>query len=169
MDLKLRGKNAIVTGGSRGIGRSIALRLAEEGCNVAICGRTPEDLQNTSQLLRGHNVLTVAAVADVSRPGEVDRFITEAAAALGGIDYLVANAGGSVGGGLLEATTEDWIRTFDLNLLHAVSAIRAAVPHMRSRGGGSALFVASISAGSRYIAAPSMRRPRRPRSISLAC
>src|SRR6202030_2674684 len=63
----------------------------------------------------------------------------------GGIDLLVDNAGGSVGGGLLEATPEDWVRTFELNLLHAVSAVRAAAPHMQSRGGGSALLVASIS------------------------
>ena len=145
MDLKLRGKNAIITGGSRGIGRSIALRLAEEGCNVAICARTPEDLQSTAELLRGHNVVTLAVVADISRRGDVERFVAEAAVALGGVDLLVANAGGSVGGGLLDAAPEDWIRTFELNLLHAVSALRAAAPHMQSRGGGSALLVASIS------------------------
>ena len=145
MDLRLGGKSAIITGGSRGIGRSIALRLAEEGCKVAICARTPKDLHDTAELLRARNTLTLAVVADVSRREEVDRFIAEAAAALGGVDLLVANAGGSVGGGLLEATPEDWVRTLELNLLHAVSAVRAAAPHMQSRGGGSALLVASIS------------------------
>lgn len=145
MDLRLHGKNAIVTGGSRGIGRSIALRLSEEGCNVAICARTEKDLQSTAELVRACGRTALVVVADVSRRGEVERFVGEAASALGGVDLLVANVGGSAGHGFLEATPEDWVRTFDLNLFHAVSAMRAVVPHMQARGGGSALVVSSIS------------------------
>lgn len=145
MDLQLRGKNAIVTGASRGIGRGIALRLAEEGCNVAICARTPEALMRTADELRAHNTRIQAVIADVSRPEEAERFVAEAAASLGAVDMLVANVGGSAGGGILEATAADWLRTFELNLFHAVSVLRAAVPFMQRRGGGSALLVSSIS------------------------
>ncbi len=69
----------------------------------------------------------------------------EAAGTLGGVDMVVANVGGSSGRGLLESTAEDWVRTFDLNLFHAVRLIRSAVPHMQARGGGSAVTIASIS------------------------
>jgi 3-oxoacyl-[acyl-carrier protein] reductase len=145
VDLGLRDKVALVTGGSRGIGRTAALRLAQEGCGVAICGRTAETLEQTAAELRGLGGQVHTVAADVTAPGEVERFVDESAAALGGVDLLVANVGGSAGGALLESTPEDWLRTFELNLFHAVRAIRAAVPHMRERGGGSAVTIASIS------------------------
>ena len=145
MDLGLRGKVAAVTGGSRGLGRAIALRLAAEGCAVAICARSEAALETAAEVLRGHGGAVHAAVADVTQAGAVERFVDESAAALGGLDLLVANVGGSAGEGLLESTPEDWLRTFDLNLFHAVRAVRAAAPHMVRRGGGSAAIVASIS------------------------
>ncbi len=145
MDLRLAGKIGLVTGGSRGIGRAIALHLAQEGACVGICGRDLESLNRTLEELSGQGATAHAVVADVTLPGEVERFIEESANALGGTDLLVANVGGSAGRGLLESTPEDWARTFDLNLFHAVRAIRAAVPHMQARGGGSAVSIASIS------------------------
>jgi 3-oxoacyl-[acyl-carrier protein] reductase len=145
VDLGLNGKVGLVTGGSRGIGRAIALRLAAEGCSVSICGRTPDTIDRTLGELRAHGVRIHGMVADVTQPGAVERFVDEGAAALGGVDVLVANVGGSTGLGLLESTPEDWARTFELNLFHAVRAIRAAVPHMERRGGGSAVSIASIS------------------------
>lgn len=145
MDLGLNGKIGLVTGGSRGIGRAIALRLAAEGAAVSICGRAAETIERTLDELRDLGVPAHGVVADVTQPGEVERFVDESAAALGGVDLLVANAGGSAGLGLLDSTAEDWARTFELNLFHAVRAIRAAVPHMARRGGGSAVSIASIS------------------------
>jgi 3-oxoacyl-[acyl-carrier protein] reductase len=145
LDLELAGKIGLVTGGSRGIGRAIALRLAKEGVQVGICGRTPDTLESVLAELREAGARAHGVVADVTSPGEVERFVDEAAAALGGLDLLVANVGGSSGGGLLASTPEDWTRTFDMNLFHAVRAIRAAVPHFQARGGGSAVSISSIS------------------------
>jgi NAD(P)-dependent dehydrogenase (short-subunit alcohol dehydrogenase family) len=145
LDLGLAGKIAVVTGASRGIGRSIALRLAAEGAHVGICGRTPETIERTLTELRAQNVRAHAVVADVTQPGEVERFVDEVAAEMGGVDLAVANVGGSSGAELLMSSTEDWAKTFELNLFHAVRTIRASVPHMQSRGGGSAISIASIS------------------------
>ena len=145
MDLGLTRKVGLVTGGSRGIGRSIALRLAAEGVKVSICGRTPETMDHTLAELRALGVAAHGVVADVTCSGEVERFVDESATALGGVDLLVANVGGSAGQELLASTPEDWARTFELNLFHAVRAIRAAVPHMQRRGGGSVVSIASIS------------------------
>jgi 3-oxoacyl-[acyl-carrier protein] reductase len=145
LDLGLAGKIGLVTGGSRGIGRATALRLASEGVHVGICGRGAETLDSTLAELRALGVRAHGVVADVTSPGEVERFVDEAVAHLGGADLLVANVGGSAGKGLLESTPDDWTRTFDLNLFHAVRAIRAVVPHMPATGGGSAISIASIS------------------------
>ena len=145
MDLGLEGKVGLVTGGSRGIGRAIALSLATEGVRVGICGRTEETIQRTVTELRALNVAAHGVMADVTCPGEVERFVEDSAAELGGVDLLVANVGGSAGQELLASTPEDWTHTFELNLFHAVRAIRAAVPYMIRRGGGSVVSIASIS------------------------
>jgi 3-oxoacyl-[acyl-carrier protein] reductase len=116
-----------------------------EGCNVSICGRTEETIAATRTELERYGVKIHGVAADVTAPGEVERFVEESAAALGGVDHIVANVGGASGQGLLDSTPEDWARTFELNLFHAVRAIRAAVPHMVKRGGGSAVTISSIS------------------------
>ena len=128
-----------------------ALRLAEEGCKVAVCARGEEGVKAAVEELRAASGAPTSErrvfglALDVTAAGEVERLVEESAAALGGVDLLVANVGGSAGGELMESTPEDWVRTFDLNLFHAVRALRAAVPHMRARGGGSAVVISSIS------------------------
>ena len=145
MDLELKGKVALVTGGSRGIGRATALRFAAEGCSVGICARGEEGLQKALAELEPSGVPTFGLAADVSAPGEARRFVDQAADALGGLDILVNNVGGSSGRVFEESSDEDWQKTFDINLFHAVRATRAALPHFRKRGGGSVVTIASIS------------------------
>src|SRR3954468_24778615 len=112
MDLGLSGKVALVTGGSRGIGREIARRLALAGCDVSICGRTQDTLDRTRAELEPHGVRVHTILADVTEKGEVERFVDESAAALGRVDHVVANVGGAAGQTLLETTQDDWVRTF---------------------------------------------------------
>ena len=140
MDLGLSGKAAFVTGGSAGIGYGIARALIEEGASVAICGRDPQRLARASEELGAYGV-----EADVTDPQRLGAAVDEAAGRLGGLDLLVANAGGSQGGDLLVSTPEDWAATYALNVLHAAHAVRCAVPHFDARGGGSVLIVSSIT------------------------
>ncbi|HLI69763.1 MAG TPA: SDR family oxidoreductase [Ktedonobacteraceae bacterium] len=145
MDLGLQGKVVLVTGGSRGIGRAIAVQCAAEGADVAICARTEDDLASTLDSLRDQGRRVFGQIADVTKSDEVTRFFQESAEALGGIDILIANVGGAQGKGLLGSTDEEWTRTFDLNVLHAVRTSRAVVPYMQRRGGGSIVIISSIS------------------------
>jgi 3-oxoacyl-[acyl-carrier protein] reductase len=146
VDLQLAGKSALVTGGSRGIGRAVALRLAGEGCSVAICARGREDLNRTVEELRDSGARACGVLADVGQDGEVERFVAEAAAELGGVDLLVANVGSSAGERrFLASTPADWRQTFELNVGYTARAIRACVPHMQQAGDGSVIIIASIS------------------------
>jgi 3-oxoacyl-[acyl-carrier protein] reductase len=136
MDLGLAGRRAFVTGGSHGIGLAIARTLADEGAAVLICGRDADRLARTG---------LPAVQADVTNAADLGRAVDLAADQLGGLDLLVANAGGSVGGNLLASTPEDWVATFAINVLHAAHAIRCAVPYFEASGGGTALIIASIT------------------------
>ena len=146
MDLNLTNKVALITGGSRGIGRATALRFAAEGCNIAFCARGQAGIDKTLEEIRAHGVEAFGLALDVAEPGETERFVNAAADALGGVDILVNNVGGTAGSReLLTSTDADWQQTFDLNLFHAVRASRAAVPHMKKRDGGSIVTISSIS------------------------
>lgn len=112
---------------------------------MSLCARDKAGLDRTVDELSAGGARVHGVVADVTAPGAVEHFIDETASIFGEIHHLVANVGGTVGPGFFEATPEDWARTFDVNTLHAVRAIRAAVPHMTRPEGCSIVIVASIS------------------------
>jgi 3-oxoacyl-[acyl-carrier protein] reductase len=145
MDLQLREKVALITGGSRGIGLRTARLLAEEGSHIAICGREGDTLTAAAEELRQKGARVAAIQGDVTVASEAAQIVEQCVAELGGIDVLINNVGGSTGGRLLEATDEDWIRTFELNVFQIVRMTRLSVPHMRQRGGGAIVNIASIS------------------------
>jgi 3-oxoacyl-[acyl-carrier protein] reductase len=145
MDLGLRGARALVTGGSRGIGFAVADALAAEGAAVGLVARGVDGLASAAQRLARHGVPVATAVADVTDTPALDRAVEDTADALGGLDYLVANAGGTVGGNLATSGPGDFTATFALNAGHAAELIRAALPHLRAAGGGAAVIISSIT------------------------
>jgi 3-oxoacyl-[acyl-carrier protein] reductase len=146
MDLQLDGLRAVVTGGTRGIGRGIVQRLGEEGCAVALCARDDEAVATTVAELREAGATAFGAAADVTDDLALEQFVARAAHELGGIDLLVANAGGTAGSAAFgESTGDDWRATFDLNAVHAAVLVRAALPHLRRSPVASVVVVASIS------------------------
>jgi len=141
MDLQLEGRNCVVIGGSRGIGRAIALGLAAEGANVAICARSEEPLRETEAALREQGVRTYADACDAGDPQALAAFLDNAREALGSVDVLVHNASALAVGPDLVA----WKASLEVDLMAAVHACERVVPWMAEAGGGSILFVSSIS------------------------
>jgi 3-oxoacyl-[acyl-carrier protein] reductase len=147
MDLQLTNKIAIVTGSSRGLGFASAMALAEEGAAVTICGRGVERLDEAREAIvrtTGRADAVLAVPCDVASQEGPAELIAAAAARFGGVDILVNNVGLGKGAGLLDTPDGVWQEAFDQTLYPALRASRAAVPHMRARGGGVILFIASI-------------------------
>jgi 3-oxoacyl-[acyl-carrier protein] reductase len=145
MDLELEGKVAVITGGSRGLGYGIASALAREGCEISICARGEDDLREAAQTLqREHGREILALPLDVTEPDAGERLVAAAEERFGGVDILIANAGGNRRKPFAETTDEDWAHILDLNLRHAERASRATIPRMRKRGGGAIVFISSI-------------------------
>jgi 3-oxoacyl-[acyl-carrier protein] reductase len=144
VDLGLAGKIALVTGGSRGIGRSIALGFAEEGCRVAVCARGAEALETTAVELRERTAEALTVSADVTDEAGQDLVLDETLNAFGGIDILVNNVGGGGAPTFMETTDDQWRAAADLTLWPAVRLSRLAVPHMQQRGGGAIIMISSI-------------------------
>jgi len=143
MDLGLRGKRALITGGSRGIGFAVAQALAAEGATVGLIARDPEGLAAAAARLNGGQ--TPTATADVTDTRALNQAVDDIAAALGGLDVLVANAGGTVGrGNLTSAGDDEFTATFALNAGHAAELIRAGLKHLRDSG-GAVVIVSSIT------------------------
>ena len=136
MDLGLKGKVAAVTGGTEGIGRATALRLAQEGANVAICGRRADVLEQAAADLRKTGVEVVSVPADVSKTADIERFMDAIIKRFGRIDVLVNNAGTSQRGKFLEVDDAMWKSDIELKVFGAIRCSRLAIPHMKKQGGG---------------------------------
>jgi 3-oxoacyl-[acyl-carrier protein] reductase len=145
MDLNLSGKSVLVTGASRGIGRSIAEQFAAEGSNVALIARGTKDLESAAQAISRYGTKVISFAADVLDPDFPARVIDFVAAKLEGVDIVIANAGASSGGGLLESNRSDWIGTYGINVVHPIELLKAALPSLKLSSHPSAVFVASIS------------------------
>lgn len=142
MDLGLSGKNALVTGGSMGIGKACARLFAEEGCNVAITARTKEVLESTAkELEEATGARILALTGDMSVQQDVERVTADAIEELGGIDVLVTCAGSSPGGLMEDLTDDQWYSSLNLKFMGYVRSMRAVLPHMRKRGSGSIVLV----------------------------
>jgi 3-oxoacyl-[acyl-carrier protein] reductase len=137
MDLGLKGKVALVTGGSKGIGKAVARGLAEEGAKVAICARTKHELDAAVGDLSkttGGEVFSVAG--DLTREADVKKIVEATMGRFGRIDILVNNAGAAPGGLLLDLKEEDWQAALQLKFMGYVRCMTAVIPHMLKQGGG---------------------------------
>ena len=146
MSLGLEGRKAIVTGGSKGLGRAIAEGLVKAGCDVAICARDGEEVARAGKELEEHGTTVSAQVADVTDPAQVTDFIARAAEVLGGIDVLVNNAGRARPGTFATLTDQDWREDLDVKLFSMIRCSREVLPHMRSRGGGRIININAVHA-----------------------
>ncbi len=147
MDLGLRNKIALVTGGSVGIGLAVARELAAEGVKVVICARGGERArQEAAHIAAQYGVEALGLQADVTHPGDIDHLIQTVQASFGGLDILISNAGTGSEETILSATDERWQYYWDLHVMAAVRLSRGFAPLMKTRGGGVILNNASICA-----------------------
>ena len=146
MDLELSGKTAIVSAGSKGLGKAIALGLAMEGARVAICSRSPDNLSQAAQEIQAKAGSEVLAVpVDVLKPDAIPNFVDTVVQRQGKIDILVNNAGGPPMGTFADFEDEDWENAFNLTFMSVVRFVRAVLPHMRKTDGGRIINVTSTS------------------------
>lgn len=141
MDLGLKGLRAIVTGGTKGIGRAIADTLAAEGADIAICARSSAGIETAVHSLRAKDVAAYGATVDVADGAALRAFVAKAAEELGGIDIVVANVSAlSIG-----QEEESWRKTFDTDMLGTVNLIDAAMPYLEASSKAAIVTISSVS------------------------
>jgi 3-oxoacyl-[acyl-carrier protein] reductase len=146
MDLGLSGKVGIVAAASKGLGKAVAFRLSQEGMRVAICARDEQTLHATAQQIRARTHNEVLAIrADVTRYDDIKNLVAQTVKSFGGVDVLVTNAGGPPPGNFFAFEDSAWEQAFQLTLMSVVRLCREAIPHMRQRGGGRIINIASVS------------------------
>ena len=146
MDLGLKGKVAVITGGSDGIGRATALILAREGAKVAICARGQDKLDATAAQIRKEGGDVLAVAADMFKPEDIQRFFDAVIKQFGGVDILVNNAGTSRRGNFMEIDDQTWRDDIELKVFGAIRCTRQVIPHMKKRGGGRIINITISSA-----------------------
>jgi len=141
MDLGLKAKNVLVTGGSKGIGLAVAELFADEGANVAICARNADEVAKVVTGLAGKGVKAWGQGVDVADPVALKAWIDGAASALGGIDCIVCNVSALAVGD----TPETWEKSFRTDMMHTVNSVAAALPYLEKSKAASIIIVSSVS------------------------
>jgi 3-oxoacyl-[acyl-carrier protein] reductase len=141
MDLKLKGRKAIITGGSKGIGRAIADMLAEEGCHVGICARNAGEVEAAVAALKGKGVKAAGEAFDVRDGVALTGWVKRAGEALGGIDITIANVSALD----MDRSESAWQNEFEIDMLHSVRTVEAALPWIEKSDAGSIVVISSVS------------------------
>lgn len=153
--MKFSGKTALVTGGGRGIGADIACTLAREGALVAVSARTESEVLKVADEIVAAGGRAHAFVADLSQPDQARELIGRAQAAMGGLDFLINNAGVASSSPLSKLSLDEWNRIFAINVTATFLCTQAALPKMVERGFGRVVNIASVAAksGAKYLSA----------------
>ena len=142
---RLQGKIALVTGAGRGIGRAVALMLAQSGCHVILSARTVEQLQTVEREIKDHNGAAFALPADLTDDAAVQKLATESRRVFGAVDILINNAGWGKRAPVVKARVDDWDQTFRLNLRAPMLLARELLPDMIAKGEGAVINIGSVS------------------------
>jgi len=146
MQLSLKGKIAAVTGGSEGIGRATALRLAQRGAKVAICARRKDVLEKTAEEIRKTGAEVLAVVADAAQAEDMPRFIEETVQRFGRLDIVVNNAGGTGQSAFEKVDDAEWENDLAIKVKAQLRTARAAIPHLKKQGGGRIINLNMVGA-----------------------
>ena len=141
MDLGLQGRKALITGSTKGIGRAIADLLADEGCNVAVCARNKREVSAAVEAITTMGVKATGRALDVGDGVALTSWVADAARELGGLDVLVANVSALA----IDGTEESWRKGFEIDMMHTVRAVDAAMPYLEQSDSASIVIISSVS------------------------
>lgn len=144
MDLRLKGRVALITGSSKGIGRGIANLLAQEGCHITLCARQKEVLESAADELRQVGIKAFPVQCDITKPEDANRLVASTIEYFKRIDILVNNVGGNRRKTFNQTSDEDWEEIINLNLSSHIRVTRGVIPVMMKQGSGSIIFISSI-------------------------